>query len=47
MGTYGEVEVWLRALLTLVLGGGRWSASYPGCFSPSEEPLIHVDYETR
>jgi hypothetical protein len=47
MGTYGEVGVWLCSLLTLVVGGGRWSAAYRGCFSPSEEPLVHVDYETR
>jgi len=29
MNMYGRVEVQLCAFLTLVLGGGEWSASHP------------------
>jgi len=31
-----EVEVELHAFLTLVLDGGKWSASCPGHFTPEE-----------
>jgi hypothetical protein len=36
MKTYGEVEVWLHALLTSALDGGEWSTSRPSCFTPKE-----------
>jgi len=31
---YGGVDVWLHALLALVLDGGEWSTSHPGHFTP-------------
>jgi hypothetical protein len=36
MKTYGGVEVWLHTFLTLVLDGGKWTASYHGCSTPGE-----------
>jgi hypothetical protein len=36
MKTYWEVEVYLHAVLTSALGGGEWSASRPGRFTPRE-----------
>jgi hypothetical protein len=36
MKAYRGVEVQLYAFLTSVLGGGEWSASRPGRFTPKE-----------
>jgi hypothetical protein len=33
---HGGVDVWIRILLASTLGGGEWSASRPGRFSPGE-----------
>jgi len=36
------VEVWLLAFLTSAQGGGEWSSSLTGHFTPGEEaPHIH------
>jgi hypothetical protein len=36
MQTYGGVEVYIHAFLTLTLGRCEWSASLPGHFAPLE-----------
>jgi hypothetical protein len=42
MKTYGGVEVQLHAFLSTELGGGEWSASFPGCSTPGvRTPRIH------
>jgi hypothetical protein len=42
MKTYGGVEVYLHAFLTLALNGCGWSVSHPGHFIPEERaPSIH------
>jgi hypothetical protein len=40
MKTYEGVEVYLHALLTLIVDGGEWSASHAGCFTPEEKALV-------
>jgi hypothetical protein len=30
------LDIWIHVFLTLALVGGEWSASCPGCFTPSE-----------
>jgi hypothetical protein len=36
MKTYWGVDVQLHSFITSALGGGEWSASHPGRFTPSE-----------
>jgi hypothetical protein len=42
MNTYGGVDEQIHAFLTSALAGSEWSASRPGCFTPSERvPSTH------
>jgi hypothetical protein len=36
MKVYGGVDLYIHIFLTSALGGGEWSASRPGCFTPGE-----------
>jgi hypothetical protein len=36
---YGEMDVNIHVLLTSVIAGGEWSASYTGNFNPEERDL--------
>jgi hypothetical protein len=36
MKAYGGVDVYIHIFLTSALGGGEWSASGPGRFTPEE-----------
>jgi hypothetical protein len=47
MNTYGGVEVQLRGLLSLALGGGKCSASYSGFITYKKSSIIHIDYKPR
>jgi hypothetical protein len=39
MKAYGRVNVQIHIFLTSALGGGEWSASRPGRFTPGERAL--------
>jgi hypothetical protein len=41
------VEVQPHSFLTMALDGGEWSASQPGHFTPSKEPLVATEQEAE
>jgi hypothetical protein len=43
MKAYTGVEVWLHPFSTSLLGGGEWSASCPGRFTPGKDPFYPFD----
>jgi hypothetical protein len=44
MKMFGGMEVQLHAFLTLVLGGGEWSASHPSHFTPRESTPYQLQF---
>jgi hypothetical protein len=42
MKTYEGVDVYLHSFLTSALGGGEWSASRPGRFTPGEGASVQL-----
>jgi hypothetical protein len=42
MKAYGGLGVLIHIFLILALGGGEWSASRPGRFTPGKEPPVLI-----
>jgi hypothetical protein len=47
MKVCGGVDVQVHIFLIFILIRGLWSASYPGCFMPGEEPLVSIGQKVR
>jgi hypothetical protein len=47
MKAYGGVDVQIQIVLTSALGGGEWSTSRPGRFTPDTHWIGSVDLKSR